>query len=333
MLPDNFLDDRDEAGGHFAHLKRLEDPLEVLFARAEALHAHGYNSEASTLAVRLAHELLARPPDLMTEYPPPPMTKHKRRRCRVNPVSHQTSCLASATLSKAAFLCSVLSEIPEFQSLAFRVGLFGLELARPPASTKALEVKMANQELELVNWLKKIPLTNTELNIIREKAAQLRDGVLRSRGDALLPLNLASYILDALVLFAARSAPGSGSNTTPSSSLPQRPIVPSSVSLVDEQLGFDAAVAALGLKANVSEAEHPLLCEGTRRQRGELALTLLVHYKDDQEKLANIMEKLLDRQVHQMYKAQPLSSYYATNNRIEAAPSVGEYRKNRLLLF
>lgn len=36
---------------------------------------------------------------------------------------------------------------------------------------------------------------------------------------------------------------------------------------VDENLGFDAAVAALGLKANVSEADHPLLCEGTRRQR------------------------------------------------------------------
>ena len=46
------------------------------------------------------------------------------------------------------------------------------------------------------------------------------------------------------------------------------------------QLGFDAAVAAIGLKANVSEAEHPLLCEGTRRQRGDLALLLLVHYKD-----------------------------------------------------
>ena len=30
----------------------------------------------------------------------------------------------------------------------------------------------------------------------------------------------------------------------------------------------------------MSEAEHPLLCEGTRRQRGDLALLLLVHYKD-----------------------------------------------------
>lgn len=61
----------------------------------------------------------------------------------------------------------------------------------------------------------------------------------------------------------------------------------------DEKLGFEAAVAALGLKANVSEAEHPLLCEGMRRQRGDLALTLLSHYKDDPQKLACIMNKVI----------------------------------------
>lgn len=60
----------------------------------------------------------------------------------------------------------------------------------------------------------------------------------------------------------------------------------------DEILGFEAAVAALGLKANVSEAEHPLLCEGTRRQRGELALQLLGHYRDDPVKIARVMNKV-----------------------------------------
>ena len=43
-----------------------------------------------------------------------------------------------------------------------------------------------------------------------------------------------------------------------------------------------------GLKANVSEADHPLLCEGTRRQRGDLAIAMLVHYKDDQVKLSKV---------------------------------------------
>lgn len=65
-------------------------------------------------------------------------------------------------------------------------------------------------------------------------------------------------------------------------------------------LGFEAAVAALGLKANVAEAEHPLLCEGARRQRGELALALLSHYKNDPDKLACIMNKVTNRQIQQM---------------------------------
>ena len=46
-------------------------------------------------------------------------------------------------------------------------------------------------------------------------------------------------------------------------------------------------MAAIGLKAHVSEAEHPLLCEGTRRQRGDLALLLLVHYKDQPERYSS----------------------------------------------
>ena len=50
------------------------------------------------------------------------------------------SLLASSTLSKAAFLCSVLSEEPECYHLAFKVGIFGLEMPRPPASCKSLEV-------------------------------------------------------------------------------------------------------------------------------------------------------------------------------------------------
>lgn len=48
--------------------------------------------------------------------------------------------MATNTLTKAAFLLTVLSERPEHHNLAFRVGMFALELQRPPASTKALEV-------------------------------------------------------------------------------------------------------------------------------------------------------------------------------------------------
>jgi len=47
-------------------------------------------------------------------------------------------------------------------------------------------------------------------------------------------------------------------------------------------------VRVVGLKGNVSEAEHPLLCEGTRRQKGELAVAMLVQYKDDTAKLSRV---------------------------------------------
>lgn len=43
-----------------------------------------------------------------------------------------------------------------------------------------------------------------------------------------------------------------------------------------------------GMKTTVSEAEHPLLCEGTRRVKGDLALALMITYKDDQCKLKKV---------------------------------------------
>jgi len=43
--------------------------LQVLFACAEALYAHGYSNDACRLAVELARDLLANPPDLKVEQP------------------------------------------------------------------------------------------------------------------------------------------------------------------------------------------------------------------------------------------------------------------------
>lgn len=65
----------------FANLRKTEDVWDILFARAEGLHAHGHGKEACTLGVRLAKELLANPPDLMIELPPLP-SKGKRKKVR-----------------------------------------------------------------------------------------------------------------------------------------------------------------------------------------------------------------------------------------------------------
>ncbi|XP_036359239.1 zinc finger SWIM domain-containing protein 8 isoform X2 [Octopus sinensis] len=295
--------DKTEEPNYFFGLKTSYSKQDIWFARAEALHTHGHNKEACKLAQKLAEEILANPPDFLAEANTISAPKGKKKK-----LQNSVSLLASQTLAKAAFLCNVLSEDPDCYPLAFNIAMFGLEMPRPPASNKVLEVKLAYQESELLTLLKKIPLGQSELNILREKAEQLRDGKLQSRGEALLPLTLASFIFD---LFCMPASPACGNNgKSPNRS--QSQVLTKLPSY--EKLGFEAAVAALGLKANVSEAEHPLLCEGTRRQRGDLAITMLVHYKDDQAKLSKIIDKLLDKEVHQMYKAPSLSTYLSNKS-------------------
>ncbi|XP_042315632.1 zinc finger SWIM domain-containing protein 8 [Sceloporus undulatus] len=279
----------------FAGIKPLEQEnrMEILFACAEALYAHGYSNEACCLTVELAKDLLANPPDLKVEQPP---TKGKKNKVST---SKQT-WMATNTLSKAAFLLTVLSERQEYHNLAFQIGMFALELQRPPASTKALEVKLAYQESEIVALLKKIPLGSNEMNTIRGRAEELREGTLCDYRPV-LPLMLASFIFDVLctpVVSPTGSRPPSRNwnNEMPG----------------DEELGFEAAVAALGMKTTVSEAEHPLLCEGTRREKGDLALALMITYKDDQSKLKKILDKLLDRE-SQTHKPQTISSFYSSS--------------------
>uniref|UniRef100_A0A4W6C8B2 Zinc finger, SWIM-type containing 8 n=1 Tax=Lates calcarifer TaxID=8187 RepID=A0A4W6C8B2_LATCA len=286
----------------FAGIKPLdqEGRMEVLFACAEALYAHGYSNEACRLAVELARDLLANPPDLKVEQP---QTKGKKSKVST---SRQTQ-VATNTLSKAAFLLTVLSERLELHNLAFSTGMFSLELQRPPASTKALEVKLAYQESEVVALLKKIPLGLVEMSAIRERAEQLRDGNFCDYRPV-LPLMLASFIFDVLctpVVSPTGSRPPSRNRNN---EMPG-----------DEELGFEAAVAALGMKTTVSEAEHPLLCEGTRRVKGDLALALMITYKDDQSKLKKILDKLLDRE-SQTHKPQTLSSFYSSK------PAAGSQR-------
>ncbi|XP_053949230.1 zinc finger SWIM domain-containing protein 8 homolog, partial [Anastrepha ludens] len=299
----------------FSNVRPTEDAWDILLARAEGLHAHGHGREACILAVRLAEEMLANPPNLMVELPQIPKRKGKNK--NVNPISHHLTVLASSTLSKCAFLCTVLSENSEHFHIAFRICLFALEMPRPPASTKPLEVKLANQEADILTLLKRIPLNEPEVQVIRERAECLRSGTFKMRGEALLPINLATFIFDALAMTLVTVKEQRNRLMSMMYRLPS-----------DENLGFEAAVAALGLKANVSEAEHPLLCEGTRRQRGELALTLLCYYKDEPRKIAKIMEKLLDREIHVLLKSPLLPSYYSSNPPVRTAASFMSRRED-----
>uniref|UniRef100_A0A7N9AZ05 Zinc finger, SWIM-type containing 8 n=1 Tax=Mastacembelus armatus TaxID=205130 RepID=A0A7N9AZ05_9TELE len=319
----------------FAGIRPLEQEgrMEVLFACAEALHAHGYSNEACRLAVELARDLLANPPDLKVEQP---QTKGKKSKVST---SRQTQ-VATNTLSKAAFLLTVLSERLELHNLAFSTGMFSLELQRPPASTKALEVKLAYQESEVVALLKKIPLGLVEMSAIRERAEQLRDGNFCDYRPV-LPLMLASFIFDVLCtpgkhqFFYTVLKPIFEMGTlrinitftflhivcavvSPTGSRPpsrnRNNEMPGDEELVS--IFFSSPLLSL---TTVSEAEHPLLCEGTRRVKGDLALALMITYKDDQSKLKKILDKLLDRE-SQTHKPQTLSSFYSSK------PATGNQR-------
>lgn len=105
---------------------------------------------------------------------------------------------------------------------------------------------MAHQEGEIFNRLRRmLPLGKEQVEIIQNRARLLRDSKYKTRGESLLPLNLASFIFECLVVCQS----------------------PTQEKKIDETLGFEASCATLGMKANISEAEHPLLCEGIRRQR------------------------------------------------------------------
>lgn len=58
---------------------------------------------------------------------------------------------------------------------------------------------------------------------------------------------------------------------------------------------FGKRLSLPGMKGNVLENRYPMLCEGTRRQRGDLALALLLHCRDDTSRIRQVMDVLLDK--------------------------------------
>ena len=83
------------------------------------------------------------------------------------------------------------------------------------------QVKLANQEVELVGLLEKLPLGTAEFAVVRERAQLLCQGKL-DRGKAVLPLKLAAFLFHVLV----QSHDSSEGN---------------------KELGFNAALSALSM--------------------------------------------------------------------------------------
>ena len=284
----------------FKTLKIINDPLQIAFVRCEALKIHGYHNEVFQLAIKLAGHML-------DEY------SLSSQDC----LDAHISEYSSSAIARCAFLCTILNESSKYHQLAFRIGLLGLEICRLPATTKALEVRLLHCEQEICQELKKITLGQHEIDLLRQRAEHLCARLLNARDDAiLLPLNLATYIFETL-----RSLSLYRMNLTSNVSLSQNFSISSIDQLSnqsnesDELLAFDAAICALGAKCFISEAQNPILCEGIRRQRSDLALNLLTLYKDDQGRLIQILDKLLDRDIHVLFKNPNINPFNVGSKR------------------
>lgn len=184
-----------------------------------------------------------------------------------------------------------------------------------------------------------------ELDLLRQKARDIIEGRLRTRGDVLIPFLLTSFIFEALCLppvvsctvpvFSSGNGNGSSmgnaltslglcyglNGTTGASSASSASARVGAVlrdgSLrlpSDATLGLEAALVMLGARLQVSEAAFPLLCEGTRRQRGDLALSMMLFYRDEHLVLSQILDRLLDRQLSPHFRAPSLIALLSSSH-------------------
>lgn len=265
------------------HVKAFGEALAIQEAaeatmKCRSLLARGFRTEAIKCATEIAQDLLLNTPDLTSLQveketsgePWRPLTKTRLR---------QSTAESIKFFSTAEFIVRTLCSCDEpTREIAFNLGLAALAIRRPAAISKADEVKLFYYESLIKDELGNLnPLASPSMiETLRDYASRIitatDEGWLSPRPltGHTLPITLASFIFS--VLDGAESAE-------------------------DKELGFWAAITPLSFKLTVSEAEYPLLCEGTRKLKGELVLKLLVRFKDDPHTLGTILEKFLDKTI------------------------------------
>ncbi|KRZ17819.1 Zinc finger SWIM domain-containing protein 8 [Trichinella zimbabwensis] len=295
-----------------AKLDVPQDREWIRFVRCRALHAYGYHAMAKVLASHLALSMIASPPDLMKPTPPPislarsaagvtasssagtsssssnttatgvvSTTSSSRKKKKIpeivmliDPKAIEVTDMALDTFSRGLFLLEVFARDASLRELAFSLGMFLLELSRPCAVSKVLEVRLSALEAEVLSRMKQLPIGVSEMQAVRSKAEKLvRRVVTQPRCCDVLPVSLAVYIAHTLLLN-------------------------SETALLrihgDEPLGLAMAVVVLMMKSTASEVQHPLLFESLRRKRGDFLLSLLSHYKTNTDVLSIMLNALLE---------------------------------------
>lgn len=249
----------------------------------------------------------------------------------------RNSQVAEELLIKASFLVKTLCDTgtnDDSSLLAMQLALKVMSNARGPAGTRHHEVaihylvrlaqslvnRLSIQEEELFRAVHKIPIGPNELRYLRQFANDLMSRATHSVPQRItVPASLtAHYLLDALSCSTVQGAAVNAgfvlmldtiyvSHTFSRHSAAVAPPVmtPTALSMrkpTDDDLALAVALDALSKHVFVSEMDHPMLCECIRRQRGDLAMTLLLRYKDSVDKLGYVMDRILDPRIHRIYE-------------------------------
>ncbi|CAJ0937594.1 unnamed protein product, partial [Mesorhabditis belari] len=323
--------------------------LELKFARCEALHVHGYEKEGFASALELMQFLRASPPDLslpsslinhlvkqsergkrMDESSNWDIKKWKKpiRNGRnemilnqlISPLVTDAKLLATSertikTFERAAFLAKIFVSDSSLHSKLFNFLLFVLELPQTPMANKYLQVKLFHLEAYLLSVLRGIEITQCELGMVRERAAKLCNRI--SRPSLFSPsIALCHFIFDSLS-YTTNMYPN-GNHSPASSAAKNIGRLPT-----DDVISLKIALDALGSRQIFSEDDCPMLTETVRRQKGCLASTLMIGYKDSNEMLGHVLDRLLDPRMHLMYnemRHQSNACYF-----LEQDPSYKKY--------
>ncbi|KIH67172.1 hypothetical protein ANCDUO_02498 [Ancylostoma duodenale] len=252
------------------------EPIEVRFARCEALAAHGYIPQATTLALQLSDYLIEHLQDLSD-------AEDTRTHHMNTPGSSRGAAIDSIesfvlrsqrfvdALEKALYLARILGTDEINHAGMFTFLLNVLQCPKYPMATKYLQVKLYYLEGEIVSLLQTVSIGNHELDQLREAAAQMSTAVACQ---IVPPIALAHFILDRLsYLFNVCEIDQNGQ--------PNTRIIPTRLSFrrpQDDDLALKAALDAVGARPLFSEEDYPLLSEAVRRQKGELAIALLTSW-------------------------------------------------------
>ncbi|KAI1726254.1 zinc finger SWIM domain-containing protein 4 [Ditylenchus destructor] len=233
----------------------------------------------------------------------------------------QASELVATTLSRAILLVKILTttnckSVNSVELAGNTEKLLALELAlavmrnpRGPAATRSLEVYTHYLEYELFGLLQKIEIGPAELRLVREVAKSYIFSLRQNPPSRVIvpPTTMSHYIMNALSYsyqmgdVSSNATSSRSRNNTGCPSPVSSPEVTSMRRPEDDNLALEVCLEVLGMRVFVSETDHPMLCEGIRRQRGDLAMVLLLRNRDNPARLGVILDKILDPTVHRMY--------------------------------